>query len=162
MQISEDGPAPAAEKAADEGTDESRFNFEPAGSFTSVGQDPVKTIRFRYTPYSFMRSMPGPTLLDLDDCTFFFCLNRSLAEKVKAIHIYADAYKLTEISGNGFKIGTSPFKPPVTLFFSAEELADSWVELRPEIASNFHIRFSEQTPKRFFLAKEVADSPGRR
>jgi hypothetical protein len=160
MRIPESQPEPTGDKAADEGEGESRFKFQPAGSFTSVGQDPVKIVRIRYNRDSFIRFEPGPTLQDLDDCRFFFCLNQGLAEKVKAIHIYANEYKLTEISGKGFKIDTSSFKPPVPRFFSDEELADPWVELRPEIASNFHIRLSEQTPKRFFHANETADSLG--
>src|ERR1039458_4940009 len=160
MRIPESQPESVADKAADEDDSESRFKFQPAGSFTSVGQDPVKIIRVRYNRDSFIRFEPGPALQDLDDCRFFFCLNRRLAEKVKAIHIYANEYKLTEISGKGFKIDTSSFKLPVPRLFSDEELADPWVELRPEIASNFHIRFSEQTPRRFFHANEITDSLG--
>jgi hypothetical protein len=159
MRIPENQPEPANDHTT-EGEDESRLKYQPAGSFTSIGQDPVKTIRIRYKRDSFIRFMSGPTLQDLDDCSFFFCLNRRLAEKVKVLHIYANEYKLTEISGCGFRIDTSSFKPPVPRFFSDEELADPWVELRPEIASSFQIRFSEQTPKRFFNASEVADSVG--
>lgn len=158
MRIPENQTEPASDNAAKEDEDESRLKYQPAGSFTSVGQDPVKTIRVRYSRDRFIRFMPGPTLQDLDECSFLFCLNRRLAEKVKAIHIYANEYKLTEISSSGFRIDTPSFKLPVPLFFSVEELADPWVGLRPEIASAFEIRFSEQTPRRFFHAGEVTDS----
>jgi hypothetical protein len=160
MRIRENQPEPNSRSRPDEEEDDSTYKYEPAGSFTSVGQDPVKTIRVRYSRDSLIRFMPGPTLQDLDGCMFLFCLNRTLAEKVRAIHIYANEYKLTEISVNGFRIDNSSFKSQVPLFFSDEELADPWVRLRPEMVSAFHIRFSQQTPKRFFRADEVTDSLG--
>jgi len=156
MRIPESPPEP--DKGAD--ADGRSLRYEPAGSFTSMGQDPVESVRVRYGRDSFTRLMPGPRLLDVNDCMFLFCLNRKLAEKVRAIHIYANEYKLREIRADGFRIDHSSFEPLVPLFFSAEELADPWVRLRPERASAFDIRFAEQTPKRFFHAAEVADSRG--
>jgi hypothetical protein len=137
--------------------DEERLPYERAGSFTSVGADPVKMISTRYKKDSFIRLMPGPRLQDIDDCMFIFFLNRGLAEKVRAIQIYANEYKLTEIGADEFYIDSSSFAPRVPLFFTDRELADPWVRLRPKKASAFHIRFSEQTPKRFFHAAEVPD-----
>lgn len=151
---------PEAVNTSSAGEQHTSLKFEPAGSFTSVGQDPVKTIRVGYSRDSLIRLIPGPRLQDVDDCIFLFFLNRSLAEKVKAIHIYAKEYKLTEISGDGFWIDTSSFKPQVPLFFSDEELADPWVRLRPKIASAFQVRFSNQTPRRLFDANDVGDSLG--
>jgi hypothetical protein len=89
---------------------------------------------------------------------FLFYLDRDLAMKVKAIHVYANAYKLMEISLDGFGIDNSTFNPKVPLLFSEEELADAWVRLRPKGSSTFHVQFSEQTPRRFFHANEVTDS----
>lgn len=80
-----------------------------------------------------------------------------LAEKVIAIQIYANEYKLTAIRANGFRVDDSHYEPQVPLFFSDEELADKWVRLRPETASAFHIRFSGQTQKRFFHATGVPE-----
>jgi hypothetical protein len=96
--------------------------------------------------------------LDIDECMFLFWINRSLAEKVNAIHIYANEYKLTDIGRDGFHIDDSSFEPGVPYLFSAQELADPWVRLRPKVSSALHIRFSDQTPKRFFHAVEVPDS----
>ncbi len=148
----------AGDKTDDSHDDKERFPFEPAGSFTSVGQDPVKSVRIRYNQGSFIRFMPVPCMLDLDDCMFVFVLNRSLAEKVKAIHIYGNEYKLADIGADGFHIDYSSVESRVPYLFSALELADPWVRLRPKMASAFHIRFSDQTPKRFFHAVEVPDS----
>lgn len=141
----------------DKEDDEERLPYEQSGSFTSVGADPVKSIRVRFEKDSFIRLMPGPRLQDIDDSMFIFFINLGLAQKVKAIHIYANEYKLTEIGADGFYIDSSSFEPRVPLFFTDRELADPWVRLRPKKASAFHIRFSEQTPKRFFHAAEVPD-----
>lgn len=137
---------------------ESVFKLERAGSFTSVGQDAVKTVRIHYNHDMFIRLMPQLQLQDIDDCMFLFYVNRSLAHKVKAIHIFANEYKLTELSAQGFRVVDARQKIEIPLLFSDSELADDWVLLAPPVASSFHIRFSEETPKRFFPANEVTDS----
>jgi hypothetical protein len=148
-----------APAARDPDEDDSSYKYERAGTFVSVGQDPVKTIVMHYDRDSLIRMVPGPTLQDIDECSFLFCVNRSLAEKVKAIRIYANEYMLTEISRSEILIDASPFDTSIPLFFSDQELSDPWIRLRPKLASAFHIRFSEQTPKRFFPAAEIADAP---
>jgi hypothetical protein len=158
MRIPEDSQELEISANADEG--DGRFKYELTGSSRSAGLDPVKAIRVRYGRDSFIRLTPEPRLQDIDECMFLFSLNRRLAEKVRAIHVYANEYKLTEIGVGGFTIDNSSFKTEVPLFFSDEELADPWVRLRPKNESSFHVRFSQQTPKRFFSADEVADSLG--
>ena len=141
------------------GEDDSNLKYERAGTFSSVGQDPVKAIRVRYDCDSFIRFFPVPRLQDVDDCLFVFFLNRKLADKVKGIRVYANAYKLLEVDLSGFKIDDTLFEPEIPLLFTRDELDDPWVRLRPDRASAFDIRFSDQTPRRFFHADEVADSP---
>jgi hypothetical protein len=140
----------------DESADD--YKYECAGTFSAVGRDLVKTIGIQYSQDTFVRLTPLPRLLDIDESMFLFHLNRSLAEKVSNIRIYANEYKLKEISRSGFSIEESKLKSEVSFLFSDEELADSWVTLRPPNESTFHIRFSEQTPKRIFHAEEVADA----
>lgn len=142
----------------DTSDDDQKLSFEPAGSFSSVGQDPVKSIRLRYDKNSLIRYFPVPRVLDLDDCMFVLWLNRSLAEKVKAIRILANEYRLKDISAEGFHLDPSTTGIKAPYVFSAAELSDSWVTLRSKNTSAFHIRFSEMTPKRFFHATEVPDS----
>jgi hypothetical protein len=87
---------------------------------------------------------------------FLFYLNRSLAEKVSSVQIYANEYKLKEIRRDGFRIENEfRGKRGVSLVFTSEELADAWVTLGPLNESFFHIRFSDQTPKRSLSAEEV-------
>ncbi len=131
--------------------------FQPDRGFTSIGLKSTGAIHLRYSRDSLIRLAPEPLLKDTDECMFLFWLNRGLAERVKAIRIFANEYKLIEINQHGFGIDGSSFEPEVPLFFSAAELADPWVRLRPRLASAFTIRFSEQTPTRFFRAAEVPD-----
>jgi hypothetical protein len=137
--------------------DDDKDKYERVGSFRSIGRNSVKAISIRYSKDSLIRFMPVPRLLEIDECMFLFYLNQKLGEKVKCIRNYANEYKLTEISTNGFNIEPAR-QPEIPVFFSEDELADRWVVLRPHQSSTFHVRFSEQTPKRFFHADEVADS----
>jgi hypothetical protein len=155
-QMSDGG---AESKSRGRANEKSRdFNYERTGTFTSVARSTVKSIPIRYDNDGFMLLLPGPELLEIDGCMFVLHLNRTLAEKLKAIKLYANEYKLMEISAEGFRFEDSSVDPTVPLSFSDEELADRWVILRPQGASCFLVHFSEQTPKRFFHADEVADS----
>jgi len=132
-----------------------KLRLEHGGCWNSVGEDPVKAIRILYNRDTFIRLLPPLRLVDIDECMFIFSLNRRLAEKVRTVRIYANEYKVAEISGQEFLIDHTAFEPQAPLFFNVDELADPWVRLRPQIASTFHLRFSEQTPRRFINANEV-------
>jgi hypothetical protein len=90
---------------------------------------------------------------------FIFSLNRRLAEKVKAIRVYANEYKRAELRSEIFRLEERDFaRGDSFLFFSEEELADAWVRLGPQSASTFRIRLSEQTPKRIYSAAEIIEA----
>ncbi len=87
-------------------------------------------------------------------------LNRSLAEKLSSIEVFANGYKLTHIGPADFRIDDSNLKLRVPDTFTPEELADSWVRIRPsELASSFHLQFMSMTPRRMF---EHGEAPDRR
>ena len=130
--------------------------------FTSIGLERVKYVRLRYSQHEFIRLGPRLRLGDLDGAWFTFCVNRALAERVRTIHIYADAYKLAEISADGFWVDEATFDPKIPLIFTDAELADPWVTLRPRDASAFGVRFSEHTPKRIFSASEISTTSAER
>ena len=85
-------------------------------------------------------------------------LNESLAEKIKAIHVFSNEYKLQEIAKVDFSIDTDSFNSELPVEFTEDELADPWVRVRPVNASAFRFSFSEQTPKRLFSPSQTPNS----
>ncbi|HEJ8438654.1 TPA: hypothetical protein SMJ49_002680 [Klebsiella oxytoca] len=103
--------------------------------------------------------MPTISLKDLDEAIYLPLMNKSLAEKLKAIHIYSDGYKIQEFSLDDFSIDTTIFEPHIPVEFTDEELADPWVRIRPSnFSSMFRISFFEKTPKRMFIPEQVENS----
>ncbi len=77
----------------------------------------------------------------------------------KAIHIFSNGYKIQEINTEDFTVDKTEFEPNIPVEFTSQELKDPWVRIRPsEIASAFHIRYFEQTPKRMFIPEQVENS----
>jgi hypothetical protein len=58
-------------------------------------------------------------------------VSEKLADEVKAIHVYANEYKLREIGSAEFIIDRTEFDPKIPLIFSTAELTDRWVRIRP-------------------------------
>lgn len=129
------------------------------GSSSSVGRDEIEFLAISYHKDSFVRLAPSLLLKDLDEAIFLPFVNKSLAEKVKAIHIYSNGYKIKEIATGDFGIDETEFEPNIPANFSLDELQDPWVRIRPsELSSAFHIVFFDQTPKRMFIPEQVANS----
>lgn len=138
-----------------EGDDE----YIQAGEASSIGMDDVEFISISYRKDSFIRYMPTISLKDLDEAMYLPLMNKSLAEKLKAIHIYSDGYKIQEFGFDDFSIDTTVFEPHIPAEFTDEELADPWVRIRPSnFSSMFHISFFEKTPKRMFMPEQVENS----
>jgi hypothetical protein len=142
------------------------------GSGSSIGMDPVSTIVIHYSHDDVLvRFRPRLELRDLDECAFVPVLNRSLAEKLRSIEVFANGYKLTYIGPDDFTIDDSRYDcTEAGAFtaeelaeagaFTAEELADPWVRIRPSnLSSFFELRFSETTPRRMFEHVETLDAP---
>ena len=122
-------------------------DVHPALGFTQHSDDPL--IRF----------WPLLELRDLDDCSFMPILNRSLAEKLSSIEVFANCYKLAHIGPVDFWIDDSSFELRVPDASTPEELADFWVRVRPsELASSIHLQFTSMTPRRMFEHGEAPDS----
>ncbi|EPT7315485.1 hypothetical protein [Klebsiella michiganensis] len=129
------------------------------GEASSIGVDDVEFISISYRKDSFIRYMPTISLKDLDEAIYLPLMNKSLAEKLKAIHIYSDGYKIQEFSLDDFSIDTTIFEPHIPVEFTDEELADPWVRIRPSnFSSMFRISFFEKTPKRMFIPEQVENS----
>ncbi|ELA9307270.1 hypothetical protein QUO07_004540 [Vibrio parahaemolyticus] len=138
---------------------EDNEKYKQVGGSSSIGRDEIEFIGISYRKDSFIRYKPTLALEDFDEAMFMPILNKSLAEKVKAIHIYSDGYKVQEISLGDFSIDNSEFEPNIPVNFSPEELSDPWVRIRPSnFSSAFRVRFFEQTPKRMFIPEQVENS----
>jgi hypothetical protein len=132
--------------------------YKPAGTMSGIGMQSAQFISIRYSHDQFIRIAPRLTLKDFDNAMFMPVVDKSLAEKLKAIHIYANGYKLMDIQRSNFRIDNTPFDPKIPIVFSDDELLTPWVRIRPEIASSFWLNFYEQTPKKLFSPSETIDS----
>jgi hypothetical protein len=90
---------------------------------------------------------------------FMPVLNRSLAEKLHSIQVFANGYKLADIGPDDFKIDGSSYKSSEPDGFTPDELADPWVRIRPSaMSSAFHLRFTSTTPRRMYGHEEMRDT----
>lgn len=117
-------------------------------SSLEIGVDPVPRITIQYINDDVIRFEPRLSLRDLDEAAFLPILNESLAEKVRGFHLFGGGYKIMQVMGDELRIDRSPFKPEIPVEFTASELADPWVRIRPKEASAFRVSFFEQTPMR--------------
>lgn len=144
----------------EEGVDESLDYrlLKPRGWGSGAGMDPVDqiVIRYRHTDTFDFHPEPRLTLEDVDGAWVMPELNASLADKVEAIEIWANGYVLLSLQKDDFKIDRSKHDFAVPGHFSDEELADPWVRIRPSsFNSNFTIDFSDRTPRRGFVSREI-------
>jgi hypothetical protein len=136
------------------------LKYTLAGCSSAIGADPVKFISIRYRhDDDLIRLWPRLTMRDIDQSMLMPNLNKSLADKIKAIHIFSNGYKLQEIASGEFLIDTTKYEPGIPAEFTDEELKDPWVRIRPtEMGSAFTISFADQTPKRLFSSRQTHDS----
>ena len=85
-------------------------------------------------------------------------LNRSLARRVKCIHVISNGYKLLEVSIDGFYIDETSFEPSIPIVFEQSELEDPWVRIRPHVASAFRLSFSDEIPYRMFISRQTKNT----
>ncbi|ASA58012.1 hypothetical protein [Vibrio gazogenes] len=146
------------EVTSEETDDEKDEKWSAVGSGSSIGREEVEFLPISYSKSSFIRFFPVISLRDLDDAMFLPFLNKTLAEKVKSIHIYSNGYKLQEIKSDDLCIDSTSIEPNFPVEFSKDELEDQWVRIRPQGASTHNMRFFENTPKRLFTPGQVENS----
>lgn len=134
--------------------------YVQVGSSSSIGVDHVSSIVASYSHDDpLIRFRPRLQLRDLNDCMFMPILNRSLADKLLSIEVFANGYKLSDIQANDFYVDDSPFIPNLPENFTAKELADPWVRIRPSaMSSTFHLMFMSTTPRRMYGHEEMRES----
>lgn len=138
--------------------DEEDEHWFKVGSASSIGRDEIEFISISYNKDSFIRICPVICLRDLDNSIFILFSNKLLAEKIKAIHIYSNGYKLQEIGEGEINIDTTDINPNFPVKFDENELEDKWVRIRPKVASAYHLRFFDQTPRRLYSPSLAPDS----
>jgi hypothetical protein len=141
-----------------EDSDEVDEKWTKVGAGSSIGREEVEFLPISYSKSGLIRFFPVISLRDIDDAMFLPFVNKSLAEKIKAIHIYSNGYKLQEIGLRDIDIDTTAVNPNFPTHFDEEEIKDQWVRIRPKGLSSFHMRFFEHTPKRLFASSQVEDS----
>lgn len=131
--------------------------YVQVGSSSSIGVDPVSVVVARYSHDDpLVRFRPRLQLRDLNDCMFMPVLNRSLAEKLHSVQVFANGYKLSDIRPSDFLVDYSPFTAELSGSFTDKELADPWVRIRPSaLASSFHLMFTSTTPRRMYGYEEM-------
>jgi hypothetical protein len=132
--------------------------YETVGVSSSIGVDTVKFVSIRYEKDSLIRFAPVLSLRDFDDSSLLPMLNRSLARRVKTIHILSNGYKLLEVSVEAFDIDETDFDPGIPSTFEPEELVDLWVRIRPKGYSSFRLSFSDEVPQRMFVSRQTKNS----
>lgn len=150
------------EKNQAETEDEEDEKWSKVGSGSSIGRDEIEFLPVSYSKRSIIRFFPVISLRDLDDAMFLPFMNKSFAEKIKAIHIYSNGYKLQEIGTDDINIDKTEINPNFPVKFDENELKDKWVRIRPKEASTHHLRFFDQTPRRLITPSLVQDSLGER
>ncbi len=137
-------------------SDSESVEYRITGSSSMIGRDRLKSLPISFSKDSFIRLKSTMLFKDLDDSNFVPILSEKFAQKVDSIQIYCNGYILKEIKRGDFWIDSSEFEDDLSEHFTEDELQDRWVRLRPtEVASAFHIRFFEVTPKRLFEADRV-------
>ncbi len=128
------------------------------GAGSSIGRKEIEFLPISYNKDGFVRLYPVISMRDLDEAMFLPFVNESLAGKIKAIHVYANGYKLQEIDLSNIIIDRTEIDPSFPVDFDENELKDKWIRIRPKGESNFHLRFFEHTPKRLFTPSQVENS----
>jgi hypothetical protein len=109
-------------------------NYVQVGSFTSIGKEKVRSLSMDFGYDAFIRMPPYLLLRDLDDANFALFLNRSLADKIKAIHVYGNEYKLAEFGRERMRVDSPIESFAVPMVFSEAELADPWGRVMQELS----------------------------
>lgn len=124
-------------------------HYKQVGYSSGIGKSEMDHISVTYRKDSFIQISPILSIKDIDRSSFLPIANKSLAEKIKTIHVYANGYKIQEIIKDEFWIDFGKVEPIIPVAFTPQELNDPWVRIRPkDLISSFQISFFEKTPKR--------------
>lgn len=142
-----------------ESDDGEQEKYTQVGSSSSIGLEQIEFLSIQYIKDGLIRNPNGITLRDIDEAMFVPFCNKSLAEKIVAIHIYSNGYKIKELGQKDIHCDLADFKPTMPVVFSEEELKDHWVRIQPSGGySFFNIQFFDETPTRMRAPKQTENS----
>jgi hypothetical protein len=118
----------------------------------SVRREPQEFIHASggYSEFDFMEKTPS--LIDLDNNNFAFFVNKSLAELIEEIQIYANEYLIFSANKSDLSIDEAPKNLQTVWQFSKKELSDEWRRIMLNSGTG-QFDFSSDTPLRTFTAK---------
>ena len=147
---------------SEDGDGKEKWTIVNEGTASADGSTDLIAISYQHD--QFIRFAPRLSLLDLDEASIMPVMNKSFAEKLDSIEVYANGYKLLSAKRADISIDDSelPFEMPIEL--TDEEAKDKWVRIRPSyLASHFSFDFSSRVPQRIFTSRFIAeDNPGGR
>jgi hypothetical protein len=136
----------------------SKDKWTRISKFSSVGVNELESIYISYRRDELVRFQPHLSLKDLDESMLMPMVNKSLADKISSIVIYANGYELKRIERKQFLVDQAHFEPLTPLEFTQEELKDPWARIRPQDSgSSFTMSFGQETPKRLFAPKDASN-----
>ncbi|TBC89003.1 hypothetical protein [Rhizobium ruizarguesonis] len=144
------------EEHDDDDNNDAEFKWENVGTWSSVGQDPVSSLTLGYDhDPGLIRLRPRLKLADMQKAMYIHYLNASLAKKVIRIHVMANGYKLGVYERDQFHIDESELSHDLPVVFTGDELKDPWVKIKGAMSCAFRVDFSDWTPTRMFVSREV-------
>ena len=96
----------------------------------------------------------APNLVDLDRAWEVLFVNKSLADKVTRLIVYANEYKMLDLPRGELTFDNPNSEPDAPWQFSDSELNDKWVRVM-QARGGPAFRFSESTPKRMYQPKGI-------
>ncbi len=136
----------------------SKDKWTRISKFSSVGANELESIYISYSRDELVRFQPHLSLKDLDASMMMPMVNKSLADKISSIAVYANGYELKRIEREQFLVDQTLFDPLTPLEFTQEELKDPWTRIRPQDdGSSFIMSFGQETPRRLFAPKDTSN-----
>lgn len=147
------------DRVADETWEDEKIPWVATSSQSSIGREKLDALIANYTHDSGMfRFTPRLKLIDLDGAMFGVSANRSLAEHITSIDVFANGFQLITKALVRSEPANNDAESEMPGNWTAEELKDEWHILRPANGNSlFTLDFFSMIPKRRFEYRDVLE-----